>query len=253
MSDSKRFYWLKLHADFFDEKYIKALRRLPQGDSLTIVYLKMQLKSLRTEGLIRYEGILPDSMAELAMALDEDEHITKLAVEALIRFGVVERWDDETLYMSAMQHMIGSESASAERVRRHRALKKDMEALHGNTSVTACNTEIEIEIEKEKTKETEERQSADIGSVPEPADKPPRTPRFSPPSVDEVAAYCKERHNGVDPRRFVDFYTANGWTQGRGKSIKDWRAAVRTWERNGYDGKSSCNVFLDIAREEGLT
>lgn len=54
--------------------------------------------------------------------------------------------------------------------------------------------------------------------------------RFVAPSVDEVRAYCKERGNRVDPQRFVDFYMANGWTQGRGKPIKDWRAAVRTWE-----------------------
>ena len=54
--------------------------------------------------------------------------------------------------------------------------------------------------------------------------------RFTPPTVEEVRAYCQERNNGIDPQRFVDFYTANGWTQGRGKLIKDWRAAVRTWE-----------------------
>ena len=54
--------------------------------------------------------------------------------------------------------------------------------------------------------------------------------RFTPPTVEEVRAYCQERNNGIDPHRFVDFYTANGWTQGRGKPIKDWRAAVRTWE-----------------------
>lgn len=68
------------------------------------------------------------------------------------------------------------------------------------------------------------------------AAKPPRTPakrktnRFVPPTVEEVRAYCQERQNSVDAQRFVDFYTANGWTQGRGKPIKDWRAAVRTWE-----------------------
>ena len=68
------------------------------------------------------------------------------------------------------------------------------------------------------------------------AARPPRTPanrktsRFVPPTVEEVRAYCQERRNAVDPQRFVDYYTANGWTQGRGKPIKDWRAAVRTWE-----------------------
>lgn len=60
----------------------------------------------------------------------------------------------------------------------------------------------------------------------------PRASRFTPPSVDEVRAYCSERKNSVDPGRFVDFYTANDWKQGRGKPIVDWKAAVRTWERS---------------------
>lgn len=59
---------------------------------------------------------------------------------------------------------------------------------------------------------------------------PPRT-RFSPPSIEEVKAYCIERGNAVDAERFCDYYAANGWVQGRGKPIKDWRATMRTWER----------------------
>lgn len=54
--------------------------------------------------------------------------------------------------------------------------------------------------------------------------------RFVPPSVEEVAAYCKERNNGIDAERFVDFYTAKGWQIGKNK-MKDWQATVRTWER----------------------
>jgi len=56
--------------------------------------------------------------------------------------------------------------------------------------------------------------------------------KFVPPTVEEVQAYCDERHNFVDPEMFVDHYTANGWVQGKGKPIKDWKAAVRTWEKN---------------------
>lgn len=171
----KRYYWLKLKDDFFDEKYMKALRRLPQGDSLAIVYLKMQLKSLQTEGVIRYEKILPDAVSELALAIDEDENIVRLAVEALIRFGVVERWDDETFYMVAVQQLIGSESASAERVRRLRGSrgKKEEapqifapekgEALQckGVTECNAdgehCNRDIDTEIEKDTESENRDR------------------------------------------------------------------------------------------------
>lgn len=53
--------------------------------------------------------------------------------------------------------------------------------------------------------------------------------RFVPPTVEEVAAYCRERQNGIDPEAFVDFYTGKGWLVGK-SPMKDWRAAVRTWE-----------------------
>ena len=58
-------------------------------------------------------------------------------------------------------------------------------------------------------------------------------PRFTPPSPAEVEAYCRERGSGVDPARFIDYYTANGWRIGRG-AMRDWRAAVRSWERNAF-------------------
>lgn len=80
--------------------------------------------------------------------------------------------------------------------------------------------------------------------------------RFVPPTVDEVRAYCQDRQNGIDPQRFVDYYTSNGWMVGKNK-MKDWKAAVRTWEQNRKDTpqKQSCkggNVFLEIAQEEGI-
>lgn len=57
-------------------------------------------------------------------------------------------------------------------------------------------------------------------------------PKLQRPTLDEVKEYCAERGNMVDAQRFFDFYEANGWCQGRGKPIRDWRAAVRTWERS---------------------
>lgn len=83
------------------------------------------------------------------------------------------------------------------------------------------------------------------------AGKPPRT-RFSPPSVDEVRAYCAERGNTVDAERFCDYYTANGWVQGKGKPIKDWRATVRTWERrNESKAENRAPFVYDYGSMEG--
>ena len=70
------------------------------------------------------------------------------------------------------------------------------------------------------------------------ADKPPRASRFTPPTVGEVKVYCQERGSSVDPEKFVDFYSANGWKQGRNKPIVDWKAAVRTWERSDAQQKA---------------
>lgn len=75
-------------------------------------------------------------------------------------------------------------------------------------------------------------------------DKPATRPRFEKPTFDEIRAYCEERQrtkgtekrNPVDPERFFAYYESNGWKVGR-NAMKDWRAAVRTWERNTFASK----------------
>lgn len=54
--------------------------------------------------------------------------------------------------------------------------------------------------------------------------------RFTPPTLEEVREYCNERHNSVDPERFIDFYASKGWMVGKNK-MKDWKACIRTWEQ----------------------
>lgn len=72
----------------------------------------------------------------------------------------------------------------------------------------------------------------DINNIDSGEEKPKRK-RFSPPSLEDVKAYCIERGNNVDAERFIDYYTANGWQVGKNK-MKDWKAAVRTWEKREF-------------------
>ena len=148
MEKENKYYWLKLMEDYFDQKNSKYLRSLPNGATLLIIYLKMQLLTLKTEGFIKYDQLLPTCEEELAMVLDEDVNDVRLCVNALERLGAVERWNNDMLYIAALQPLIGSESAVAKRVRKHREKKKQL-LLQSNTYETKCNTEIEIEIEKE--------------------------------------------------------------------------------------------------------
>lgn len=99
--------------------------------------------------------------------------------------------------------------------------------------------------EKEKEKEKEKKKEKDILG----ADKPPTRPRFSPPTVEEVKAYCTEKGYGVDPQRFVDYYTSNGWMVGK-NHMKDWKAAVRTWHgKENTNGKTESRPTWTIGTE----
>lgn len=60
---------------------------------------------------------------------------------------------------------------------------------------------------------------------------------FTPPTLEQVIAYCMERENGIDAEHWYDYYLSNGWHVGRVK-MKDWRAAVRTWEKKNGTNRS---------------
>ena len=81
--------------------------------------------------------------------------------------------------------------------------------------------------------------------------EPHGSKRFAPPSLEEVKTYCCERKNNVDPQRFIDYYTANGWKVGK-NSMKDWKAAVRTWERRESDGNGTTDNPRSISAEDGV-
>ncbi len=96
----------------------------------------------------------------------------------------------------------------------------------------------------EEEKDLEEKE---IDSIK--ADKPPRAARFVPPTVEEVAEYCRERGNHIDAQAFVDHYQANGWKRGKNK-VQDWRACVRTWEREDKQ-KPAAGKHYDYSNTEG--
>ena len=77
------------------------------------------------------------------------------------------------------------------------------------------------------------------------------TGRFTPPTLDEIRQYCDERNNGIDPQSFKDFYEARGWCLTKGVKMKDWRAAVRTWEhRDKPQNENKLSNLERLYREE---
>lgn len=157
---AKKYYWIRLKTDFFKSLAMKKLRRIAGGDTYTIIYLKLQLLSADSEGVLYYEGIENTFAEEIASLLDEDEDNVKVTLQFLESVGLLECKAEDEYLLTEVPFLIGSESDSAERVRRCREKKKalieaqeETKALQCNEVVTACNTEKRREErEKEKSK-----------------------------------------------------------------------------------------------------
>ena len=234
----KKYFWLKLKEDFFTSKEIKKLRKVSGGDTFVIIYLKMQLLSIKQEGYLKFDGVEDSFAEEIALTLDENEENVKMTLAFLFNYNLIEKITEDDYYMTRVSETIGKESDSAERVRRHREKAKLIEnnvnkTLLGNATVTqsnicvtSCNTEIEKEIDIEKDIELKKSN-----------EKKTKTKVFAIPTILEIKEYCKERKNNVDAEKFFDYYESKGWLVGKTK-MKNWQAAIRNWEKNSFDNNN---------------
>ena len=156
MANDKKYYWLKLKDDFFRDKKMKKLRNIAGGDTYTIIYLKMQLLSLKNSGVLIFENVEDTFEEEIALEIDEKVEDVKVCLLYLGKTGLLECKDNEYVLPQTID-CIGSETATAERMRRSRECKKQLEMSQCYTDVTNGYTEIEkdIDIEKERREEKE--------------------------------------------------------------------------------------------------
>ena len=235
----KRYYWIKLKTDFFNQEAIDFLMSQDNGCEYIVLYQMLCLQTANNGGEMSTrigEMIVPYDVKKVVRDtkyFDSDTVI--VALELFKRLGLIYAEEDGILRVANFEEMVGSESSSAKRVREHRARK----ALQGNVEVTSDVTqEIEsrdksLEIDKEQEKEKHKR--------------------FAPPSVEEVNEYCQERQNGIDAEAFVDFYASKGWKVGS-QPMKDWKAAVRTWEKRegGRRGRNGIKILPESEQDHIL-
>ena len=165
----KRYYWLKFKEDFFTSKRIKKLRNL--GADYLIIYLKMQLKALKTDGVLQITGLEKEIADEIALDIDEDADKVQVTLSYLQACGLIET-NEDTIFLPYVAINTGSETAAAQRGRDFRARMTDeqkakererarigMKKSRENRQVTnelrtgyeqVTNVEKEIEIDKEK-------------------------------------------------------------------------------------------------------
>lgn len=159
-SKVKKYYWLKLKEGFFREREIKKMLKLDNGLACLIVYQRLMLLAMNSEGYLAYEGTEESMFEQLALELDEDPDLIEETIDFCIKNGLLEI-DGDLYLLTRAPELIGSESESAERVRKHRKIKQ---ALQCNTTVTDGNESETDELPPETNCNTEKEKDSDLDS-----------------------------------------------------------------------------------------
>lgn len=232
MSDNKKYYYLRLKDNFFDSDELKILESMKDGYLYSNILLKLYLRSLKNDGKLVVNDRIPYNAEMLASVTGHQVGTIKQALSMFKELGLIEILENGAIYMLDIQNFIGKGSTEADRQRLYdrrisdeRKQKKLTQSRNLEEILEKSTPEIEIELEKEIKIEKEIDSSAKSTTT--------KRKRFEKPTLSEIEQYCIERGNKVDAQHFYDYYESNGWKVGK-NSMKDWKAAVRTWERSEY-------------------
>lgn len=231
MSDNKKYYYLRLKDNFFDSDELKILESMKDGYLYSNILLKLYLRSLKNDGKLVVNDRIPYNAEMLASVTGHQVGTIKQALSMFKELGLIEILENGAIYMLDIQNFIGKGSTEADRQRLYdrrisdeRKQKKLTQSRNLEEILKKSTPEIEIELEKEIKIEKEIDSSASTTT---------KRKRFEKPTLSEIKEYCIERNNNVDAQHFFDYYESNGWKVGK-NSMKNWQAAVRTWEKNSY-------------------
>ena len=232
MSDNKKYYYLRLKDNFFDSDELKILESMKDGYLYSNILLKLYLRSLKNDGKLVVNDRIPYNAEMLASVTGHQVGTIKQALSMFKELGLIEILENGAIYMLDIQNFIGKGSTEADRQRLYdrrisdeRKQKKLTQSRNLEEILEKSTPEIEIELEKDIEIEKEIHSSAKSTTT--------KRKRFEKPSISDIKQYCMERNNNVNAEHFFDYYESNGWKVGK-NSMKDWKAAVRTWERSEY-------------------
>ena len=227
MSDNKKYYYLRLKENFFDSDELKILESMKDGYLYSNILLKLYLRSLKNDGKLVVNDRIPYNAEMLASVTGHQIGTVKQALSIFKDLGLIDVLENGAIYMLDIQNFIGKGSSEADRKREYRQ-RIETDRTNVQTKVREISEksppEIELELKKEIKIEKEIDSSASTTT---------KRKRFEKPTLSEIEQYCIERKNNVNAEQFFDYYESNGWKVGK-NSMKDWKAAVRTWERSEY-------------------
>ncbi len=145
-------YWLKLDKDFLKSPQMKVIKNMANGKDYIIFYLSLMLESVETVGHLRFTSLVPYNAEMLSSVTDTNIDIVKTAIKLFCELGMMQIFDDGTIFMTEVPKITGKECESAERVRKFRLKQQEenQKMLQCNINVTKCNDYIDEEKDKEE-------------------------------------------------------------------------------------------------------
>lgn len=156
MADKNKNFWLKLQKDFFKRHDVKIIEAMPNGIEIAYLYIKLLAESITHDGRLRFSETVPYTNKMLSAVLCTDEEIVNQAIDIFISLNLVEILEDQTIYMTELQNMVGCETKDAERMRR---MRNRNNVTDNRNNVQNCYTEKEKEKEKESDSSVAQKKS----------------------------------------------------------------------------------------------
>lgn len=197
MAKTKVYFWLKVDKKFFDNIFIKRLKNMPGGYTMTVIYIRLMLESLESDCVLYYEGYFNDLAEELALKLDVSEDDIRMTLSYFTQCGLIQVDSDSNAEMAQARALVQQETNQAAYMRQYRKEQKEkknnLTTLSENlATLTTCKTEIELEIEKEIESEERDRE------------------KISSPASAEISKYYQSRIgviDGVQYQQLMDYHT----------------------------------------------
>lgn len=238
MADVK---WIKIVTDIFDDEKILLIESMPDRDGIIVIWFKLLCMAGKQNngGVFMLNNCIPYTDEMLATIFRRPVNTVRLALQTFEQFGMIEIINNTITIPNWEKHQsLELMERNREKNRKKVAAFRERQRLLAAGECCDDNVTSDVTVTCEVTKPNVTR--TDKKEIREEEEekkikKEKAQMRFSPPTIDEVQAYCQERKNNVDAERFIDYYTSNGWKVGK-NPMKDWKAAVRTWERQGWAG-----------------
>lgn len=227
-STNKRYYWLKFPQDFFKRKDIIILKSQKNGPAYIVFYLQLLLESITELGNLRFNDEIAYNDEMLSSITHTDIDIVRSAMKIFQTLGLVEVYTDSTIHMVETKNMVGSETESAKRVRKHREKKllKEQQTLQCNTDVTKLkhksidirdkSIDIEKDIEREYTDIDVEKDSKNLITLS---------------LVENI--FNNFSFKNFKPKEFYEFYKSKGFKLSNGELINKEviKTLMHNWEK----------------------